>query len=215
MVSLSAGLLLLLSPASPAETRIGVAAGPNLAKFSGSLIPNEITFSGATNAGVGAVVEVDVSRRVSLSCTPTLLQKGSHFSGWGSASDTTGTVDMTYLELPLLARYGFGSSGLRPYLTAGPTLGFRRTATITQVERGDLPVTEDIKEITQGVDLGLAVGAGVEIPAGRFGFFVEGRYTVGLLPVQDVPPGWTYSFERGPFNRGLFLSLGATFALGR
>ena len=69
---------------------------------------------------MGAVVEVDLSRRVSLACTPMLLQKGTAFRGWGSASDTTGSVDMTYLELPLLARYSFGSTGLRPYLTAGP-----------------------------------------------------------------------------------------------
>ena len=207
--------LLLLSPSARAGTRVGVAAGPNFARYSGSLAPPEISFSGATNLGVGAVVEVDVSTRVSLAATPMLLQKGTGFYGWGSASDTTGSVDMTYLELPLLARYSFTSTGLRPYVTAGPTLGFRRSATITRVERGELGVTEDIEDITQGMDLGLAIGAGVAVPAGRLGFFVEGRYSLGLLPVEDVPPGWTYSFERGPINRGFFLSVGATFGLGR
>lgn len=208
-------LLSLASPPARAGMRVGVAAGPNFARFSGSLIPAEITFSGATNLGAGAVVEVDVSRRLSLACAPMVLQKGTSFQGWGSASDTTGSVEMTYLELPLLARYSLGSSRVRPYLTAGPTIGFRRAASITQVKRGELGVTEDIEDITQGLDLGVGLGAGVVVPAGRLALFVEGRYTLGLLPVEDVPPGWTYSFARGPFNRGLLLSIGATFALGR
>ena len=159
-------LLILASPAARGDTRVGVAAGPNFARFSGTLVPAEIDFSGATNLGVGAVVEVDVSRRLSLACTPTLLQKGTSFQGWGSASDTTGSVDMTYLELPLLARYSLGSSRVRPYVTAGPTIGFRREASITQVEKGELGVTEDIKDITQGFDLGVGLGAGVAVPAG-------------------------------------------------
>jgi hypothetical protein len=144
-----------------------------------------------------------------------LLQKGTSFSGWGSAQGTTGTIDMTYFELPLLARYSFGSPALRLFLTAGPTLGFRREATLTRVDTGPLGTSEDIEDITQTLDLGLSFGGGVAVPLGRFRVFAEGRYSVGLLPVEAVPPGWAYSFEKGPFNRGLLLSVGATLGIGR
>jgi hypothetical protein len=216
MTTLSLTLLALsIATAAPAEVRVGAAAGPNFARFSGSLVPNEISFAGATNLGLGLVAEVDLSPELSLACEPMLLQKGSSFRGWGSASDTTGTVDVTYFELPLLARYSFGTWPVRPYLTAGPTLGFRREATITQNRTGRLGSTDDIEDITQDLDVGIAVGAGVAIPLGRFELFVEGRYSFGLLPVEDVPPGWAYDFERGPFNRGLLVSVGATIGLGR
>jgi hypothetical protein len=208
-------LTLSLAAAAAAETRVGVVAGPNFARFSGTLAPPEITFSGSTRLGLGGVVETDLSPRVSLGCEPMLLQKGTSFSGWGSAQGTTGTIDMTYLEVPLLARYSFGSPGFRLFVTAGPTLGFRRTATLTRDDTGPLGTSEDIEDITQGLDLGLSAGGGVAVPLGRFRVFAEARYSVGLLPVEDVPPGWAYSFERGPFNRGLLVNVGATIGLGR
>ena len=35
------------------------------------------------------------------------------------------------------------------------------------------------------------------------------------LATAALDDAWAYSFERGPFNRGFFLSVGATFGLGR
>lgn len=103
-----------------------------------------------------------------------------------------GTLKLNYFELPVVAQY-------RPHLTekleaiisAGPEIRFRTgpqkletTSTIyMNGQKGEtITNTESYSgdDAVRVFDFGLAAGAGVAYPIGRFKVFVEGRYHLGL-----------------------------------
>jgi len=87
-------------------------------------------------------------------------------------SDLSFTID--YLEVPVLLRLNSGASnskGANFYGVVGPSFGFRLKSTLST---GD-SLTDDIA----GADVGLSVGAGVEMTR----FLIEGRFTRGFRNV--------------------------------
>jgi Outer membrane protein beta-barrel domain len=88
----------------------------------------------------------------------------------GSGSD----FDIHMLEIPVLLRLNAGSgslSGARLYGLAGPSMGFRLKS-----EFGGI----DIVDSTQGYDVNLVFGGGVELTR----FLVEVRYNRGLRNIS-------------------------------
>ncbi len=104
------------------------------------------------------------------------IQPELYFSSMGSKFDIQGfetTTKLNYLSLPVLVRYNFTEN---ISLQAGPQLGFLLSA------KGEADgTTEDIKDSYKGLDLGAAIGLGVD-----FGPFNGGvRYVVGLANTSD------------------------------
>lgn len=130
------------------------------------------------------------------------VQKGVTLEG-PSANPMTFVSKMDYLEVPVLARVSPPTSGqARPYLFAGPTFGVKVRG---RVERSTGGVREkaDAEALLRDGDLGIAVGAGMQV--GRF--LAETRVTQGLTPVnKDVP-----DFRRDVRNRTVALLAGVTF----
>jgi len=178
--SLFLGLLLTVPTAAAAQSHsgigVGVKAGPLFSSLTSSVTKDQfknkagwiggLFVGGNRNGIVGAAVELLYAR------------KGA------KADDGSGDkVDIDYLEIPVLLRLNAGSSslsGANVFAVVGPAFDIRLKA--------KLSTGEDVKEQTQGVDVGLAVGAGVEITR----FIVEGRYTKGLRNIAkgtDFEPG--------------------------
>jgi hypothetical protein len=87
----------------------------------------------------------------------------------------TGDVTLDYLEIPILLRLNAGSSnlgGVSVFGVVGPAFDVRL--------KGKLNFDEGIDDQTEAVDVGLSVGAGVEITR----FIIEGRYTRGLRSID-------------------------------
>lgn len=104
------------------------------------------------------------------------IQPELYFSSMGSKLDVQGfesTTKLNYLSLPVLVRYNFTEN---ISLQAGPQLGFLLSA------KGEVDGTsEDIKDSFKGLDLGAAIGLGVD-----FGPFNGGlRYVLGLANTSD------------------------------
>lgn len=78
--------------------------------------------------------------------------------------------DLTYLEIPVLLKKNFAKV-LNVHL--GPQFGI-----LTSAESDDV----DVKEFLKGSDLSLALGAGVNLPAGLVG---GARYVYGLSDIED------------------------------
>ena len=91
-----------------------------------------------------------------------------------SASGTQETK-LHYLEIPILLRLNFGSpsrNGVSVYGLAGPVFDINLSASLNGL---------DVKSKYQSLDLGVIVGAGVEVTR----LLIEGRYNWGLRNIQN------------------------------
>lgn len=99
---------------------------------------------------------------------------------------------MTYLQIPILARLGWGRErkGLQGFFQIGPQIGiFMSESTHTNLVEGYAPtetrssniVAQETMPVEKKFDYGIAGGAGIEFSVPKVGhFLLEGRYYYGL-----------------------------------
>lgn len=201
---LALGVLAILFIAMPvaAQNAIGFTGGLNLASI--SVDPDGENIGTLVGFGVGGVLDLRLAENVMLHLQPMYLQKGAK-------DDTEGSDDklkFAYLEVPAMVKVAFGTSSARPYIMAGPAIGFLLSA---KASSGDEDV--DIKDFLKSTDFGLDFGAGVSIPAGNNSFFIEGRYELGLSDIgedsdEEEDDGGSIK------NKGIQIMAGFTFPLG-
>jgi hypothetical protein len=114
------------------------------------------------------------------------VQPEAYFSMKGDseeASGVTASINMDYLEVPVLARATFGSPGspISPSLFAGPSVGFNISSKAKVEGSGSFDGETDVKDQTKSTDFGLVFGGAVEF--GNVGLDV--RYSKGLTNVSD------------------------------
>jgi hypothetical protein len=92
-----------------------------------------------------------------------------------------GTVTLDYMEFPMLATVNVPRIGrVKPLLMTGPSFGIKSRVAYSGVEER----TQNLfKDDVRGYEVGWVVAAGVDVPLGRGGLLIEGRYNVGLTPV--------------------------------
>src|SRR5207237_4524829 len=100
----------------------------------------------------------------------------------------TDDLNLAYLEIPLLAKVGFGSKNVRPYLFFGPSLGFLLSANTHQVATSngvivsDATVDETNSFNTFNLSLLFGAGASYQLSGGTQ-LFLDAGYAFGLLNV--------------------------------
>lgn len=189
------------TPAAPAPAfSWGVEAGVNAANaLLAPDLPAGSSKSSRTGFVVGAFAEGRVSDVFSVRLEALYAQKGFAVS---SASGKA-TYRLDYLEFPLTARATLGSGALRPYLFAGPNVGFRLSANV-ETAAG----SADFRDATRTTDIALDLGAGLGYrTAGGAKLLLEGRYSVGLVNVFSGLPIGTVN------TRDLKILAGVAFAL--
>lgn len=99
---------------------------------------------------------------------------------------------MTYLQIPFLARMGWGRErrGLQGFIHLGPQIGVclgesTKTNLVegapTQTERSSSIVAQNSMAVQRKFDYGIVAGAGIELSMPKIGhFMLEGRYYYGL-----------------------------------
>lgn len=202
-ITASSGMVRAQSAGAPGPARLGVIGGVNIAKIGG-----DSDFDDADNrVGLlfGASVVKPFSRYFSLEVEALYSMKGFTIS---ELSDDF-TFKLNYLELPVLARFEMAnSSAATPHLYAGPALGIRvgcgAKAEGISVDCEELEDGLDVK--IKSIDLGLMLGAGVDVPMGKNTFTVGLRYTLGLTALLS---------EDDSKNRAIGLYAGFGIPLGR
>jgi hypothetical protein len=193
-----------------AETHIGVLGGVNFATLHET--PAEAgLFSTRSLFEVGAVVDVGLGGRLSLRLEPMFLVKGSDisFDLFGpTPAEPNGAFRLSYVELPVLLSVSLSTGGVRPYLLAGPTIGYLTGAKAEAFASGK---TQDVLSTFNRTDLGVSFGGGFSVPLGGALVFVEGRYSLGLKNILKD----TTDTQGGTLKtRGVQVAAGVTFRLG-
>ncbi|MCI0691988.1 PorT family protein [candidate division KSB1 bacterium] len=186
----------LVMPAS-AQVRLGVIGGLNLAnlRFDPGPVPG---ISKTTAFGAGGVMQLRLAENLALQLEPMYLQKGakleSSFFDFGFDSSQAFSMNvkfkLNYLEVPAMLKLDIGTGTTKTYVMAGPIIGFRMSAKLTgSISDAGInqKIDEDIKGQTKSLDFGVGFGAGVSFPAGGNAIFVQGRYTLGLIDINDDP----------------------------
>jgi len=149
------------------EVKFGAKAGVNFANISGDETSG---LDSRTAFHVGLVAEIGISEKFSFQPELMYSQQGFKMSVFGI--DATGELD--YLNLPLMAKY-YVAEGFS--IEAGPQVGFLMSA---KAKAGG--ESEDLKDVTKGIDFGLDFGLGYKMDSGlNFG----ARYNLGLSNIND------------------------------
>lgn len=149
----------------------GAKAGLNLANIVGDDVES-LNMKIAYHAG--AVAEIGISEKFAVQ--PELLFSVQGATDEDDLAGTTVNYDyiLGYLNLPVLAKY-YVTEGLS--IQAGPQVGFNLMS--------DWKIDDtktDVKDITNSVDVGVAVGVGFRTASG---LFIQGRYNMGLTEIYE------------------------------
>ena len=177
-----AAVLLLAVFTAPAFAQEGVSGGVKVGVGFANLSSDDEDFDSLdtrTGVVVGGFANVPVGERLSVVIEALFTQKGAKEV---FEDDSEVTIKLDYIEVPILFNVGFDTmTTVQPFVYAGVAPAFNTSAKVVE-EFGDGEEDEvDIDDDVKAFDVGLVFGGGV-----RFGIFaVEGRYTLGLVNVND------------------------------
>ena len=201
-----------------AQFSYGPKVGLNLANFSGDDIEDNSMLIGF-NAGL--VGDIAFNEMFGLQAEVLYSAKGANIEGVnmdGEEDDIPYKVN--YISVPLMARAEFGSGDMKFRGAVGPQIGFLMGATIDGESEFEIPTgfdintgqityeTMDVKENYKSTDIGVAVGAGVTIPAGAMKLLVDARYTMGLSTIADSEGDEEADVKNGVIGIGVGLLFG-------
>lgn len=180
-----------------AQNRAGPIAGAGLADMR---VRNAKDGDAAMRAyyGVGGIVDIALNKRVALVLSPMVVTKGAGLRIDGNGTET---LKLTYVDLPVLLRRNLGGDAVRPYVLAGPSVGFLIKGRLSSDER-----EADVKKEYKRTDAGFSLGGGMDIPMDGARLLLEGRYTFGLINIRD---GGVFDVK----NRTLSVLVSVTFPM--
>lgn len=222
IITLSILLVAFLVIPAMAQTQLGIIGGINIANLSGDELgennqKQSISTSSRTAFGIGGVLDLALSENVSLRFEPMYLQKGAKEEEAG----LTAKYKFTYIEVPAFIKIAFGTSNTRPYIMAGPSLGFLLSADL-EGEEGGVSASIDFKDVMSSTDFGLGFGGGVNFQLETLSLFLEARYALGftdvfkggtltILGMSEEVPGEALDIK----TNGIQIMGGITFPLGQ
>lgn len=159
---------------------VGIMAGVNFAKVSGSDLTNPKSRTGLT---AGGFARLGVANHVAIE--PEVL-----YSQQGAKGDfdvgVQGTFKLDYIQMPLLLRVMIptkGTADIHPSLFAGPALGIKSSCKL-KATSGSTSIAEDCSDTDakiKSTDFLVVFGGGLDVRGLTFGL----RYALGLSKVDD------------------------------
>lgn len=194
-----------------AETGAGFFGGAAFSKLAESPLEEGVSLGTGAGLAAGGILDVGLGSRFSLRLEPGYVERRPELTfepdGFLFRERMTASIRLGYVEMPVLLTVKLGSGGARPYLMAGPSVGY-----LTKARAEAEGESEDVKESLVDWDFGVGAGAGLEFGRGRTRGFVEARYTWGLTNLNAEQGA---SDDSKVKNRGAQVLAGVTFALGR
>lgn len=206
----------VVMPASAQLFGIGGRAGLNISNLSGDFDFGfgNVNFSPKTGIMVGGSFNIRLIPFISLQPEIIYTEKGAKLDEiemLGQRIPADGSVDLTYLEVPILLKARLPVPGLSPIVYAGPAIAFNLDAgwdsDIPDVGGIQFDGDEiDLKDYVKSTDLGFVFGAGIEFGAPVLKINLEARYTMGITELDD-----SEDFDLGVRNNVISIILGVTF----
>jgi hypothetical protein len=192
--------LLISAPAAAQSVQGGIKGGVSFSTLDGlgDVIGNlpQVNVDTRINYVAGVFVKVNLGNFFAFQPEVLYVRKGAKLAATGVFTESI-TYNLNYIDIPLLARVQT-SRGTGLYLLAGPSIGLNVTAKVEN-EAGE---TEDVKDGINTSDMGLVIGAGVDLAH----ILLEGRYTQGFSNIiKDAPA------ETSVKNRAISLLFGIRF----
>ncbi len=203
-------MLMLPSPSSAAELKVGFKIGVCSAKLSGEGVDMGDFLSEDLKSKwgycVGGFVTYSINDMFAIQPEVLYTMKGAKYKDEIGGEILKLWINLTYLEIPVLAKITVPTLGVfKPTLFAGPAVALKLSGK-TKREFMGTTIEEDIED-TKGTDFGFVVGAGIDLGLGAFGagkLTVDLRYTLGLTTISE--------FENDEVKNGVFsLMAGISF----
>ena len=119
----------------------------------------------------------------------------------------TATMNLTYINIPVLAKVKFNAGNVKPFISAGPDIGILLSAKI-KMEMAGQDTTMDMKDEVNSLDISLGFSAGAEIELGNMVPFFQAGYQLGITNDQKDAVG-----EESLKNKGIVVMVGTRFKL--
>ncbi len=163
-----------------------------------------------TGLDIGLMLEIGLTEDFSIQPEIHYMQKGFEQVFEILGDEFESELSLNYLEIPILAKYSFGSETVRGFVNAGPSLGYALSGKTIESFNGDKEETDlDFEEEEfSRLDFSFALGGGIGFKTGPATIFVDVRYLLGLSNLDDSENDTTVR------NRGLGFAVGAMFPLG-
>jgi hypothetical protein len=172
---------LAFGQASAQKFDLGLEAGANFANFIG----NSVSAASLTGSRLGLVgggfLELNFGN--SFAIRPELL-----YAQKGGKDTSNNTLQLDYVEVPVLLKLSLGTPGINPGILAGPAFSWNTVA--QAVSSGG---TSTAIQNVNTSDVGFIVGAEVDIEK----FFVTGRYELGFNNVVNAVGGTSSNVQNG------------------
>ncbi|HWA56018.1 MAG TPA: porin family protein [Gemmatimonadales bacterium] len=183
----------------------GPQAGVNFARFGGGDVGS---VDSRTGIQVGMFAAFPLGKYFAISPAVAYAQEGTSVDVGGGLS---GTFKLDYIEVPVLLKLGAplqGSGRLRPWVAAGPALGFRvgcRLAASSGTQSAEADCDDNQVGLkTKAVQFSTVFGGGIDIGQVSVGL----RYQLGMTSIDDT------GSDADIRNRVLAIVAGYAFRLG-
>lgn len=203
-----AGALLVAHRPASAQT-VGLKAGPTFSKVDVQGDNTPIKY--LTSFGGGGFVRFGMMG-LGMQGEILALTKGAKIEDGANHAETK----ITYIEVPVLARFGLGTGNMAPYLMVGPSFAFEISCngsfTISGVTQSDKCESGGQNSMRRKFDLGATGVAGLEFRMGPGALLIEGRYTHGLT---NLNKDTSFGNDQKVRNRSWAAMAGYAFSLMR
>ena len=173
--------------AAPKIIGKGLMAGINVSRILGSDI-SELWVS-KKGLVVGGFLVIGLNEHLAIQAEILFSQKGAIYENVNKKNYTS-SMSLSYFDVPVLANFYVPMSAgakFHPYLFTGPSLALKIRGRYTETVQGE--TTESEMQDLRAVDLGLIIGAGmnVDLGAGKIGIEVRHWWSLASTLIdQDV-----------------------------
>lgn len=198
-----AAALLVAAAATPAFTlglSAGFKAGYCNANLSGEIVELGSDFTSRNGFSGGVFLDMQLSDMISVQVEAIYMQRGAWMKGMPFIIDfgteiIEGTADaelrLWYFDFPVLAKFTFRrDSFLSPFVYTGPVLSYSQRS-IVEITI-DIPgfwmwgERDDVSDQIKDWEFSALFGGGLNLDFGSFLVFFEGRYSLGLMNLNDT-----------------------------
>lgn len=199
-------VFLSMSHKATSQVDLGIIGGINSSSL--QIEPSgDFDVEGRTTFGVGLFLNLQANDFIGLQVTPMFLQKGANAKIDFDFIDYT-EYKADYLEIPILARLNFDAGMLKPYLLAGPSLGFQLNSTYIDGDGKEVDITDE----TKNLDFSLVLGGGLEIELENISLFGQLTYNHGLSNIDNSDGILDFTDEI--YTRSIGIYAGLSIPLG-